>query len=171
MEYVPGEDLEVQVEKRGPLAPAAACRVIFQIACALAEAHAHRLLHRDVKPSNILLDDDDFAYLIDFGLARTAGEMALTTARRSAFAGIAVGALLVSGCSPSQFLNTGGDTKCKDFITQDQRKQNQEVTKMLKDNSGIEPTNLEVAASRLSASTYCQTLGKPDTTISQAPHG
>src|SRR5579875_2524374 len=91
--------------------------------------------------------------------------------RRSALAGIAVGALLVSGCSPSQFLNTGGDTKCKDFITQDQRKQNQEVTKMLKDNSGIEPTNLEVAASRLSASTYCQTLGKPDTTISQAPHG
>ena len=91
--------------------------------------------------------------------------------KRTALATGAVAALLFSACSPAQFINTGGDTECKDFITQDQRKQNQEITKMLKDNSGIEPTNLEITASRLSASTYCQTLGKPDTTISQAPHG
>ena len=51
------------------------------------------------------------------------------------------------------------------------KKQNDEVTKMLKDKSGVQPTNLEISATRLSASTYCQTLGTPDTKISQAPHG
>jgi acid stress chaperone HdeA len=91
--------------------------------------------------------------------------------RRAAAAAVVLAALLFSGCSPSDVLNTGGSTKCKDFITQDEKKQNQEINKMLKDASGTEPTNLEITASRLSASTYCQTLGKPDTQISQAPHG
>jgi acid stress chaperone HdeA len=83
----------------------------------------------------------------------------------------AIAMLLLSGCSASQIINTGGDTKCKDFTTQDEKKQNDEVTKMLKDKSGVQPTNLEISATRLSASTYCQTLGTPDTKISQAPHG
>jgi acid stress chaperone HdeA len=83
----------------------------------------------------------------------------------------AIAALLFSGCSASEVINTGGDTKCKDFTTQDEKKQNDEVTKMLKDKSGVQPTNLEISATRLSASTYCQTLGTPDTKISQAPHG
>ena len=88
------------------------------------------------------------------------------------FAGaIAIAALLLSGCSASQILNTGGDTKCKDFTTQDEKKQNDEVSKMLKDKSGADPSNLEITATRLSAATYCQTLGKPDTKISEAPHG
>ncbi|MGC2653383.1 MAG: hypothetical protein WA317_07240 [Mycobacterium sp.] len=91
--------------------------------------------------------------------------------KRTAVAAVAFAALVLSGCSPSELINTGGDTKCKDFITQDEKKQNQEINKMLKDASGTEPTNLEITASRLSASTYCQTLGKPDTKISQAPHG
>jgi len=42
---------------------------------------------------------------------------------------------------------------------------------MLKDKSGAEPSNLEITATRLSASTYCQTAGQGDTKISQAPHG
>lgn len=79
--------------------------------------------------------------------------------------------LLFSGCSASEVINTGGDTKCKDFNTQDEKKQNDEITKMLKDKSGVQPNNLEISATRLSASTYCQTLGTPDTKISQAPHG
>ncbi len=83
----------------------------------------------------------------------------------------AIATLLFSGCSASEVINTGGDTKCKDFTTQDEKKQNDEVTKMLKDKSGVQPTNLEISATRLSASTYCQTLGTPDTKISQAPHG
>jgi acid stress chaperone HdeA len=84
---------------------------------------------------------------------------------------IAIATLLFSGCSASEVINTGGDTKCKDFTTQDEKKQNDEVTKMLKDKSGVQPNNLEISATRLSASTYCQTLGTPDTKISQAPHG
>lgn len=88
-----------------------------------------------------------------------------------ALAAIAIVVLLFSGCSASQVINTGGDTKCKDFITQDESKQNQEVGKMLKDKSGADPSNLEISATRLSAGTYCQTLGKPDSKISEAPHG
>ena len=81
-----------------------------------------------------------------------------------------IAALLFSGCSPSQLINTGGDTKCKDFTTQDEKKQDQEVSKMLKDKSGADPSNLEITASRMSAATYCQTVGKPDSKISEAPH-
>ena len=83
---------------------------------------------------------------------------------------IAVAALMSGACSPSQVINTGGDTKCKDFTSQDEKKQSDEVSKMLKDKSGSDPTNAEITATRLSAMTYCQTLGKPDTKISEAPH-
>jgi acid stress chaperone HdeA len=91
--------------------------------------------------------------------------------KQTAAAAIAFGALLSGACSASQIINTGGDTKCKDFITQDEKKQSDEVTKMLKDKNGTDPTNVEITATRLSAMTYCQTLGKPDTKISEAPHG
>ena len=83
---------------------------------------------------------------------------------------IAVAALMSGACSPSQVINTGGDTKCKDFTSQDEKKQNDEVSKMLKDKSGTDPTNVEISATRLSVMTYCQTVGKPDTKISEAPH-
>ena len=83
----------------------------------------------------------------------------------------AIAVLLSSACSVSQVINTGGDTKCKDFTTQDEKKQNDEVGKMLKDKSGTDPSNLEISATRLSAMAYCQTVGKPDTKISEAPHG
>ena len=83
----------------------------------------------------------------------------------------AAAAMLFSGCSASQIINTGGDTQCKDFTTQDEKKQNDEISKMLKDKSGAEPNNLELSATRLSALTYCQTVGKEDTKISEAPHG
>jgi acid stress chaperone HdeA len=91
--------------------------------------------------------------------------------KQTAAAAIAFAALLSGACSPSQIINTGGDTKCKDFTAQDEKKQSDEVTKMLKDKNGTDPTNVEITATRLSAMTYCQTLGKPDTKISEAPHG
>jgi acid stress chaperone HdeA len=91
--------------------------------------------------------------------------------KRIAPAAVAIAALLIGGCSASQVINTGGDTKCKDFTTQDEKKQSDEVSKMLKDKSGADPSTLEISATRLSAMTYCQTPGKPDSKISEAPHG
>jgi acid stress chaperone HdeA len=91
--------------------------------------------------------------------------------KRTGAAAIAIAALLLSGCSASQILNTGGDTKCKDFTSQDEKKQDSEVSKMLKDKSGADPSNLEITATRTSATLYCQTVGKPDSKISEAPHG
>ena len=62
----------------GPLEPARAVAIIDQIAGALHAAHKAGLIHRDVKPSNILLDEDGYAYLIDFGIARAAADTKLT---------------------------------------------------------------------------------------------
>ncbi|MDT7795360.1 MAG: acid stress chaperone HdeA, partial [Mycobacterium sp.] len=59
-------------------------------------------------------------------------------------------AAVVSGCSASEIVNTGVDTKCKDFLTQDEKKQNDEVIKMLKDKSGQDPTNMEITATKAS---------------------
>ena len=91
--------------------------------------------------------------------------------KRTGAVAIAIAAMLFSGCSASQVINTGGDTKCKDFTSQDEKKQDSEVSKMLKDKSGAEPSNLEITATRTSVSAYCQTVGKPDSKISEAPHG
>jgi acid stress chaperone HdeA len=90
--------------------------------------------------------------------------------RATAPVALAIAAVLFSGCSASQIVNTGGDTKCKDFTTQDEKKQNEEISKMLKDKSGADPANLQITTTRLSVATYCQTLGKPDSKISEAPH-
>ncbi|MFZ0906650.1 MAG: DUF6131 family protein [Mycobacterium sp.] len=77
MRLVEGRDLEA-VLAEGPIEPARAVRIIEGVALALHAAHEVGLLHRDVKPSNILLDRNDFAYLIDFGIARAADETRLT---------------------------------------------------------------------------------------------
>jgi len=87
-----------------------------------------------------------------------------------AAAAIGLGMLVSSGCSASQVMNTGGDTKCKDFLDQDEKKQDDELSKMLKDKSGAEPSNLEISATRVSVSTYCKTVGTDDSKISEAPH-
>ena len=77
MRLIEGRDLH-EILAGGPLEPARAVRIIEQIAKALNAAHKIGLVHRDVKPSNILLDEDNFAYLIDFGIARGADETRLT---------------------------------------------------------------------------------------------
>jgi serine/threonine protein kinase len=77
MRLIEGRDLH-SILADGPLDPPRAVMIIEQIAAALKAAHKVGLVHRDVKPSNILIGDDDFAYLIDFGIARVADETALT---------------------------------------------------------------------------------------------
>ena len=79
MALIEGHDLAEEIA-RGPLAPARAVGFVDQIARALHTAHRVGLVHRDVKPSNILVDQDDNAYLIDFGIARAATDTKLTSA-------------------------------------------------------------------------------------------
>lgn len=78
MRLVDGVGLD-QVLAGGPLDPHRAVALVTQVAEALADAHAHGVVHRDVKPSNILVTGSDFVYLVDFGIARsTDGDGALT---------------------------------------------------------------------------------------------
>jgi serine/threonine protein kinase len=70
MRIVNGRDLGKVLDADGPLAPERAVGIVEQVAGALDAAHATGLVHRDVKPSNILITRQDFAYLIDFGIAR-----------------------------------------------------------------------------------------------------
>jgi serine/threonine-protein kinase len=79
MRLIDGTDLEAVLSQEGPLAPARAVTVVRQIAAALDAAHSAGLIHRDVKPANILLVDDDFACLLDFGLASAASDAKLTS--------------------------------------------------------------------------------------------
>ncbi|OBJ70265.1 serine/threonine-protein kinase PknD [Mycobacterium sp. 1274756.6] len=78
MRLINGIDLRTRLRRYGPLSPARAVAVVRQIAAALDAAHAAGITHRDVKPENILVTDDDFAYLVDFGLARAAADPSLT---------------------------------------------------------------------------------------------
>src|SRR5947209_588610 len=74
MEYVAGEDLEEVVRRNGPMSPARACAIAYQMASALGETHKYGLVHRDIKPSNIMLTGEDTAKLLDFGLTRHFGQ-------------------------------------------------------------------------------------------------
>jgi serine/threonine-protein kinase len=76
MRYVPGSDLRHVLDREGPMPPVTALRVAAQVASALDAAHDHGLVHRDVKPGNILVargtdsDHPEHVYLTDFGLTK-----------------------------------------------------------------------------------------------------
>lgn len=78
MRLVEGTDLDSVLKRFGPLTPPRAVAVITQIASALDAAHAAGVMHRDVKPQNILVTADDFAYLVDFGIASATTDEKLT---------------------------------------------------------------------------------------------
>jgi alpha-tubulin suppressor-like RCC1 family protein len=79
MQCVPGATLKRVVQQDGPMAPERCERVLRDVAAALAYAHARGVVHRDVKPENVFLDEDTGrALLADFGIARSAGADSLT---------------------------------------------------------------------------------------------
>lgn len=79
MQYIAGDSLQARLDRDGPLDVCEVLRIGMQVAKGLAAAHAQGLIHRDVKPSNIMLDENVArALLTDFGLARTQDEACLT---------------------------------------------------------------------------------------------
>jgi serine/threonine protein kinase len=78
--WVEGTELGALIDRDGPLEPVRAARVGAQIAAALEIAHEKELVHRDVKPSNVILTAEDHAYLTDFALVKRAGTAAGLTA-------------------------------------------------------------------------------------------
>ena len=73
MEYIEGVTLAELVDHSGPVPPGRVIHILRQIAAALREAHSHGLVHRDVKPDNVMLcrrGEDDFVKLLDFGLVK-----------------------------------------------------------------------------------------------------
>jgi serine/threonine kinase PknH len=99
MRMVEGTDLAALLSRQGALPPPRAVNIIRQIAAALNAAHAAGVTHRDVKPENIIVTDQDFAYLVDFGIAAAAAEQHLTGT------GVAIGSW--NYMAPERFGNEG----------------------------------------------------------------
>ena len=78
MRMISGSDLRKLLKSYGPMTPARAVAIIRQVASALDAAHESGIMHRDVKPENILVTREDFAYLVDFGIANAASDEKLT---------------------------------------------------------------------------------------------
>ena len=79
MEYVPGGSLQDRIDRQGPLGLTEILRIGTQTAAGLAAAHAQGLVHRDVKPANILMENGlERVKLTDFGLARAAADAGMT---------------------------------------------------------------------------------------------
>ncbi|MGB6209010.1 protein kinase domain-containing protein [Mycobacterium sp.] len=78
MRLIEGANLAAVLKRSGPMSPPRAVAIVRQVACALDAAHANGVTHRDVKPENILITGDDFAYLVDFGIARSGSDQGIT---------------------------------------------------------------------------------------------
>jgi serine/threonine kinase PknH len=78
MRMITGSDLRKLLKSYGPMTPARGVAIVRQVASALDAAHESGIMHRDVKPENILVTKEDFAYLVDFGIANAATDEKLT---------------------------------------------------------------------------------------------
>jgi beta-lactam-binding protein with PASTA domain len=79
MEYLPGRSLKAVVREHGPLSPGDAIDIVVQILLATRFAHRRGIIHRDIKPHNVILDEEGRAKVTDFGIARAgASDMTLT---------------------------------------------------------------------------------------------
>ena len=107
MRYVDGQDLKT-VLRHGALPPDRAISIVGQVARALDVAHERGLVHRDVKPSNVLLDTRDHAYLADFGLTKRLGEPGMALA-----SGLSVGT--PAYVAPEQIEGTEVDGRADEY--------------------------------------------------------
>lgn len=108
MRLVRGSTMQDLLEN-GPIEPARAVELISQVASALDAAHAAGLIHRDIKPQNIIVTPNDFSYLVDFGIAEAQGDAGLT------MTGTYVGT--VSYMAPERFSGHGGATAAVDVYS------------------------------------------------------
>ena len=79
MEYVPGQTLREVMQAEGPLTPRAALDILEPVLQALAAAHRAGIIHRDVKPENVILREDGTVKVADFGLARAVTTQTVTS--------------------------------------------------------------------------------------------
>lgn len=103
MEFVPGQDLMSRIRSSGPLDPAELVSVARQVCEGLAEAHRMDVIHRDLKPQNLIVDDHGKVHILDFGIARHLGSTGMTET------GVLVGT--PDYMSPEQFEGTGVDAR------------------------------------------------------------
>ncbi|HXV61241.1 MAG TPA: protein kinase, partial [Vicinamibacteria bacterium] len=78
MQWVDGQTLGTLISVEAPLSPSRCAAIGAKLAAALEAAHAHKVLHRDIKPQNILMNGEGEPYLTDFGVARVLGEPGTT---------------------------------------------------------------------------------------------
>ncbi|MCW2760073.1 MAG: protein kinase [Marmoricola sp.] len=105
MEYVPGLTMRDLIRKEAPMSPAKALAVIEPVLGALAAAHDAGILHRDVKPENVLMADDGRVKVADFGLARAIN----SETQHTATGGVLIGT--VSYLSPELVVNGKADAR------------------------------------------------------------
>jgi serine/threonine-protein kinase len=106
MEYVPGSTLRDLIREQAPLPPQRALAVLERVLAALSAAHEAGLVHRDVKPENVLIAPDGSIKVADFGLARAVSSSTAATAT----SGLLIGT--VSYLAPELVLNQGADARC-----------------------------------------------------------
>lgn len=104
MAYYDGETLADRI-RRNPLSPAEAVDIAIQMAHGLAEAHAHKIVHRDIKPGNVMLTASGTVRIVDFGLARATSSSTASTASQTGMTGT------VAYMSPEQAMGHAVDQR------------------------------------------------------------